>query len=61
LNFEKFLEKAGYEGEERDDAMKRFLSNNGQDSEVERKIIHEIDEKNEEGSLMRAGFRVVEN
>lgn len=59
-NFRQFLDKAGYEGAEKDDAMKKFLANLD-DPSIKRKIMHEIEDKNEESKMMRAGFNIMEN
>lgn len=59
-NFSRFLDKAGYEGLEKDQAMARFMENYD-DPDIKQKIIHDIEDKNEESKLMRAGFNIMEN
>jgi hypothetical protein len=59
-SFNRFLEKAGYEGEERAEAMKKFMDNYDE-PDMNDQLIHDIDDKNEETKLMKAGFNMVDN
>ena len=59
-SFNRFLEKAGYEGEERAEAMKKFMDNYDK-PDMNDQLIHDIDDKNEETKLMKAGFNIVDN